>query len=1268
MSPHSSVSRHAASNLNCHSLIPIWSSAAETQSVPRTGRFVCGSSESCDVRIELNGVATNHCLIDSNNDFITVSPASGAGVWLNDAPVNGVERVHSGDRLAIGPATFRFQAAVTDPTVSAALTMQEQQAGSSHSEIAEHIARLERRLEAAETSHLEAVLPLISALTKQSQAQLTPAETSAESTDVPAGSERIDATPDRENGHNRTEGNSQRLHNLELKLHRQSQDLEACGRGLEEQESRLRYEQEQFEDAVAAFEQRLVETTEDAVAEQRAGLDQRSKQLAEQAHELAQRTSELDFRQDELTQQAEQLANAADDVATHAEKLESDRRALLETEREQHRKAESAHVRVADMEKAVSVRETQLAAREATITDAGQNASEYQAKLEVSLERITKLEGELADRDTQLADRQNDIASARQSESQRQTELESSLKRITKLEGDLAAHQSKVDDAIEIDRQQQAGLLKTREAEIDERAAAVQKAARDVEEQAERLRDSEADNVLQRQDVKRQELQLTDRETTLATREAALEERQHKIAIREKDQSERDIASAEESRNAEEGDQARATEQMNAAEAALHTQAEKLAAWEAELEARHVETAARVLQLKRLTKANATSHSPATDPVVPDQKVVAELEDAQQETQRVTAERDELTTTLTELRGAFQSVRDELLAQQESAAEKISYEETDQQQLLTDSNDELHQVQTQLSKSHKDIEELQQYLGEVVSNFDSERAEWHNASSQVTTESGADDAAQAMLCEYEAIISQLKDQLEHARIVAAKSNSDEQTDVSAASAEIAELRRELAEKDEVLLELQMHLGESVETRRDAEQIKLQHAELDDRIAVLDQRDADIRERQRGIENTEQDIEEQQRQLLESRQRLELARAEIQVAVDHQPAMEVPPAEPYEEPSVTDTADTGSIDAADDGEQSSLRSELAEMFGLGSGEPATERGVDVSTPVPIEDYGQEGSEEVSLSFDSPEAVLLESQGDEAVPCEDEQTKADEFVADYMEQLLARNRQKAGGTLPEELVQASSSSSAAAPSENLTAVPAVVTDPEVPGTRSFIDAYMAGDYDSQAAGAVEEVAEVKPSTANETPAAEKTKVDLDALRNDMNSFRALSTQSVENALAVHAKRVEKGGIATRSTIFLVLAIICGIMVLAVLMNVIPLSIVVWLSVAVAIVSGIDLFAKIYLVNRKVKQTAGSLSRPPTSSASLSAVPEQVISPEFLETRRPSAEDRPERPAATVGDFGPDQSDKQSPDVPNAEAPDDAQELDELEEYEEDEYFEL
>ncbi|MCP4173560.1 MAG: hypothetical protein GY758_22630, partial [Fuerstiella sp.] len=874
-------------------------------------------------------------------------------------------------------------------------------------------------------------------------------------------------------------------------------------------------------------------------------------------------------------------------------------------------------------------------------------------------------------RDTQLADRQNDIASARQSESQRQTELESSLKRITKLEGDLAAHQSKVDDAIEIDRRQQAGLLKTREAEIDERAAAVQKAARDVEEQAERLRDSEADNVLQRQDVKRQELQLTDRETTLATREAALEERQHKIATREKDQSERDTASAEESLNAEEGDQARATEQMNAAEAALHTQAEKLAAWEAELEARHVETAARVLQLKRLTKANATSHSPATDPVVPDQKVVAELEDAQQETQRVTAERDELTTTLTELRGAFQSVRDELLAQQESAAEKISYEQTDQQQLqqlLTDSNDELHQVQTQLSNSHKDIEELQQYLGEVVSNFDSERAEWHNASSQVTTESGADDAAQAMLCEYEAIISQLKDQLEHARIVAAKNNSDEQTDVSAASAEIAELRRELAEKDEVLLELQMHLGESVETRRDAEQIKLQHAELDDRIAVLDQRDADIRERQRGIENTEQDIEEQQRQLLESRQRLELARAEIQVAVDHQPAMEVPPAEPYEEPSVTDTADTGSIDAADDGEQSSLRSELAEMFGLGSGEPATERGVDVSTPVRIEDYGQEGSEEVSLSFDSPEAVLLESQGDEAVPCEDEQTKADEFVADYMEQLLARNRQKAGGTLPEELVQTSSSSSAAAPSENLTAVPAVVTDPEVPGTRSFIDAYMAGDYDSQAAGAVEEVAEVKPSTANETPAAEKTKVDLDALRNDMNSFRALSTQSVENALAVHAKRVEKGGIATRSTIFLVLAIICGIMVLAVLMNVIPLSIVVWLSVAVAIVSGIDLFAKIYLVNRKVKQTAGSLSRPPTSSASLSAVPEQVISPEFLETRRPSAEDRPERPAATVGDFGPDQSDKQSPDVPNAEAPDDAQELDELEEYEEDEYFEL
>ena len=1334
MSPHSSVMVNAASEIGGHSLIPVWSSAAEIQSVARSGRFVCGSSESCDVRIQLNGVAANHCLVDSSNDFITVSPASGAGLWLNDVPVVRAERVHSGDILAIGPATFRFQAGKPNPAVSAALAMQEQQASSSNSNIAEHIARLERRLEAAEASHLEAVLPLVSALAKQSQTKLNLAEASTDTAAAGSGAESIATPSDDESDHELADENSRRLHNLELKLHRQTQDLEACTRQLEAQEIRLQHEQTEFEQGVAEFEQRVAEATVEAAAEQRADLEQWKVELTGQQQALAQRSSEMDARQNELTLQAEQLANAADDVATQAENLESDRRALLETERQQHRKAESAHSRVAEMENAIAEREAQLATRETAVTDAGQDASQQQTDLESSLERIATLESELAERDSQLADQQNHAATARQSESERQAEVEASRERIENLESELAerdtqladqqnhaatarqgeserqaeveasreriekleselaerdtqlaAHESEISEAIENERQRQTEDLESREAEVKERAAAVEKAAHDLEQQGERLRDREAtvdsNNTLREQEVEEREQQLTTRETSLAADESVLEERQRQVAAQEQYLRERDIERADEADKDRE--QARAHDELSSAEVELLSRADELATWESELDARHKETAERVAQLKQLSRANAAAHLPGTDSAAAGEELVAGLKEAQERSDVLAAERDELSTALTELRSAFQAVRDELTARQEAEAEEEASSDADRQQLqqlVTDRSDELHQLQTQLSDSHKDVETLQQQLQEVVGKFDVERAAWHDAASSTTTMADDNDDTQATLSEYEAIIGQLRDELEHARNSSAAKDSDELQDADTESADIEELRREIAEKDELLLEFQAHLGESTEAQADAEQIRLQHAELDDRIAVLDQREADIRERQRGVENTEEDIEDQQRQLLEARQRLELARAEIQIAADSppQPSQDVPPDQSDEESIATDTTNTDATDAENDEDQTSLRSELAEMFGLGSDEAAESFAVEVPTsiPTPIDDYSQEGSEAVSLSFDSSDGVLLESQTAADTPADDEHASADEFVADYMEQLLARNRQKAGSALPEELVQASvSSTQPAPPAAAPQAAPSASADssaappePQVPGTRSFIDAYMAGDFDSHTPEApleVPQVGEVAPSTDDQTADTERPKVDLDALRSDMNSFRALSTQSVENALAVHAKRIEQSGITTRSTIFLVLAVICGFMVLAVLMNVIPAGLFVWLSVGAAVVSGIDLFAKIYSVNKKVKQTAGSLERRANSAATQSAVPEQVISPEFLETPPPSADEESDGadPASSVA---PDQPLAPTVNGPKAEDLDDVEELEEFEE--EDEYFEL
>ncbi len=515
-----------------------------------------------------------------------------------------------------------------------------------------------------------------------------------------------------------------------------------------------------------------------------------------------------------------------------------------------------------------------------------------------------------------------------------------------------------------------------------------------------------------------------------------------------------------------------------------------------ELGARHDEIAARVAHLKQLVKADAISQTPTAESAAETEKLVAELEDTDRRSKVLAAERDELNTALTELREAFQSVRDVLMSRQELESEVDERGEAEQQHLqqsLTDRTDELQQVQARLSDRDNDVAELQQ---------------------------------------------------------------------------------KLAERDELLPELQARMGGSDEVHKDAAQIRVQHAELDERIAVLDQREENSREQERRIENTEEELEGQRLQLREARQQLELARAELQTTPDTQPqSMHDEHTAILSEESL-DTASTESTETANGGDRASIRSELAEMFGLGGDEDEASSGVAELQPLGVDDGYVEVSDAVSLSFSGVESVLLEASADVPEETVDETAASDEFVADYMEQLLARNRQKAGGTLPEELAPESSSSATNAASA------AAAMEPQVPQTRSFIDAYNAGDFDSQTSASG---LGAEPSPDTKKAIADRPKIDLAALRNDMESFRALSTQSIENALAVHAKRKERSGIAARSTLFLVLAVICVFMISAVLTNVIPLGLIVWVSVAAVAVSGIELLAKICAVNSRVKRTA-------------------------------------------------------------------------------------
>ena len=213
----------------------------------------------------------------------------------------------------------------------------------------------------------------------------------------------------------------------------------------------------------------------------------------------------------------------------------------------------------------------------------------------------------------------------------------------------------------------------------------------------------------------------------------------------------------------------------------------------------------------------------------------------------------------------------------------------------------------------------------------------------------------------------------------------------------------------------------------------------------------------------------------------------------------------------------SDEPADSGD---LRSELASLFGLKKPAAETPAPRPSSGPlVSITDFvdlseptGQ--SQAVALKFGEDASSLVSSVGPSstAEPEPEREENSDDFVRDYMEQLLARSRKSAGNALPDELKSTESKAkSASAPQPVAAPVrksdPATSAKKEGPKVKSFIEQYMSGGFgDLTGEGTFPQVAASSDTdlhTAEEDgpvePRQPRQKVDLQKLREDMDSFR-------------------------------------------------------------------------------------------------------------------------------------------------------------------------
>jgi hypothetical protein len=430
----------------------------------------------------------------------------------------------------------------------------------------------------------------------------------------------------------------------------------------------------------------------------------------------------------------------------------------------------------------------------------------------------------------------------------------------------------------------------------------------------------------------------------------------------------------------------------------------------------------------------------------------------------------------------------------------------------------------------------------------------------------------------------------------------------------------ISDRDDLIRELRIRLSKQVEQSADfsaneninAADLQKEARELDRRASVLDTREEEVREQLRMVSNAQEEVENQRRLLLDARQQLEVARTEIQVAMKQNSVVTNYAAESEtskwklnEESSteslrpgaaifgmeaepvslLTDEDDEASASAALD-----LRAELASLFGLNeqkAEQPAQELLSTQEMPDASEPLGAE--KPVALHFGEDASRIISGHVEEPTPessasAAGEDT-SDDFVRDYMEQLLSRSRKSAGNSLPSELSGGGKGrSSGPSPAPAARKKPEAAATKSPPKAKSYIDQYMADGSmpieDSGASDSNATHAEARGDNPENAPMIPRAKVDVEKLRQNMDSFRSVSTHSVEKALVTHALRTERLSINGRIFLVCVMGFMSVFFAIANYKGIINSIALILVTLLGAIVAGLELTRKMYAVKSKGK----------------------------------------------------------------------------------------
>lgn len=436
---------------------------------------------------------------------------------------------------------------------------------------------------------------------------------------------------------------------------------------------------------------------------------------------------------------------------------------------------------------------------------------------------------------------------------------------------------------------------------------------------------------------------------------------------------------------------------------------------------------------------------------------------------------------------------------------------------------------------------------------------------------------------------------------------------------IDRMESSLRDRDELIIELRTRLQKLAQQDAGIQpdpaaitNLENVERELDRRVKLLDEREDELRVRIRKVTQTEEDIESQRRQLLDARQQLEIARSEVQAALKQHSAVQFESEERDGDhartrssnevfssailedsaisgsvtlESANETAGTDTFNIEDGDASQDLRAELANLFGLKKSpprEPVAETRPTSQLPDFFDLSEPTGdANTVELSFGANMADIehpfAPNGSEDSSPPREE--NSDDFVRDYMEQLLSRSRKAAGNSLPSELKPASQP--AANAPQNIPQPKKAAETKGAPRTKSYIDEYMSGGFkelDGQPAAPEAPAADRIPSSLE--PTIPRLKVDVQKLRENMNSFRTLSAQSTENALINHAMRTERLSINGRIMLTFVMIFMSVFLAIANRKGIIDHPSLIWITVVGAFASVGELIRKLLSVKSRCK----------------------------------------------------------------------------------------